>query len=132
MSADGAPALAHDPAIRFRRALRLALAVSVGLCVELLADSTLPFLAPLFAAQLLAADPRPVKPQSAIGLVLVITLSGLTMTILCGMLSAKPLLLLSVLGMIYFFCFFLQAQGKGGGAIFFVVVVAVMVPIYSW
>ena len=50
MSADASASPPLDPAIRFRRALRLALAVAVGLCVELLSGSTLPFLAPLLLA----------------------------------------------------------------------------------
>ena len=42
-----------------------------------------------------------------------------------------PPVLLLLLGLIYFICFFLQANGKGGGAIFLVLVVGVMVPLLT-
>src|SRR6187399_606489 len=43
----------------------------------------------------------------------------------------RPPVLLLLLGLIYFGCFYQQANGKGGPTIFLVLVIAVMVPLLT-
>jgi hypothetical protein len=126
MSADAAPL---RPALRAKRqGLRIASAVSVGFTMAVANGEILPFLGPMFAAQFLVAGPRPPGVKQAIGMIVLILVVGEALVWLTGLFGDRPAVLLSLLGLIYFACFLLQAQGKGGAAPFLIIVIAVMVP----
>ncbi|WP_020188329.1 DUF2955 domain-containing protein [Methylopila sp. 73B] len=111
-----------------RQGLRIASAVAVGFTVAVANGEALPFLAPMFAIQFLAATVRPLTVRQAFGMVMLIVVAGwfaAALTQLCG---DRPAALLPLLGLVYLACFLLQARGKGGGAPFLIIVVAVMVP----
>lgn len=110
-----------------RQGLRIAAAVSVGFAWAVLAGAVLPFLGPFFAIQLLLS-PRPPRMGQAIGLAVVVVGSSIVMLVLTGVLREQPPALVAVLALVYFVCFFLQAAGRGGGAPFLVLVVAIIVP----
>ncbi|WP_395681138.1 DUF2955 domain-containing protein [Inquilinus sp.] len=119
-----------QPALRVKRqGLRVAAAVAVGFTVAVANGEILPFLAPMFAAQFLIASPRPLGAKPAIGMIAVILVAGEALVWLTGLFGDRPAVLLILLGLIYFACFLLQAQGKGGAAAFLIIVIAVMVPI---
>jgi aromatic ring-cleaving dioxygenase len=86
-------------------------------------------LGPLFAAQFLLGGARPLPLAKAIGTVGLILLAGQFFIVMTGLFGDRPVQLLTLLGLFYFLCFFLQAQGKGGPAIFLSLVVSVMVPL---
>jgi hypothetical protein len=114
---------------RRRVGLRVALAVSVGLTFGIGSGAVIPFLGPLFAAQFLLGGARPRPLAKAIGTVGLILLAGQFFIVMTGLFGDRPVQLLTLLGLFYFLCFFLQAQGKGGPAIFLSLVVSVMVPL---
>jgi len=119
-----------QPALRAKRqGLRIAFAVAVGFTVAVATGEVLPFLGPMFAAQFLAATPRPLLARQAIGQVVLVLVAGQALVWLTGLFGDRPAVLLPVLGLIYFGCFLLQAQGKAAAATFLVIAVAVMVPI---
>lgn len=107
--------------------MRIAVAVAVGFTLGVANGQILPFLAPMFAAQFLVASPGPLAPRQAIGLLVLILVAGISLAWLTGVLTDRPLALLSLLGLIYFIGFLMQA--RGGTAGFLIIVVAVMVPI---
>jgi len=82
----------------------------------------------MFAVQFLFVSPRPLGLKQAIGLIVLILAVGKVMVWLTGALGDRPAVLLSLLGLVYFTCFLLQARGRGGAAPFLVIVIAVMVP----
>ena len=129
MSVEAAPAPPFQPALRARRqGLRIAAAVAVGFTVGVAKGEILPFLAPMFAAQFLVASPRPLGAKQAVGMIVLILVAGEALVWLTGLFGDRPAVLLILLGLIYFACFLLQAQGKGGAAAFLIIVIAVMVP----
>ena len=109
--------------------LRVALAVAVGLTLDIATGAVIPFLGPLFAAQFLLGGARPLPLGKAIGMVGLVLVTGQFFIVVSGIFGDRPLQLLSLLGLFYFVCFMLQAQGKGGPAIFLSLVIAVMVPL---
>ena len=118
-----------QPALRAKRlGLRIAAAVAVGFTMAVANGEVVPFLGPMFAAQLLFARPRPLGARQAIGLIVLILVVGEAMVWLTGLFGDRPAVLLILLGLVYFTCFLLQARGKGGAATFLVIVIAVMVP----
>jgi hypothetical protein len=126
--------IAQDPisqsALRARRqGLRIAFAVAVGFTAAVVNGDVLPFLGPMFAAQFLVASPRPLGAKQAIGQVVLILVAGQVLVWLTGLFGDRPAVLLPVLGLIYFACFLLQAQGKGAAVAFLVIAIAVMVPL---
>ena len=125
MSGDGDLADANAK----RKGLRIALAVSVGFCWAVFSGAIIPFLGPLFAAQFLIGSSRPLPLPKALGMAVLIVVTGAILQFITLMTGDRPPVLLLLLGLVYFICFFLQANGKGGGAIFLVLVVAVMVPL---
>ena len=110
-----------------RTGLRVALAVATGLTFDVATGAVIPFLAPLFAVQILISGARPLPLPKAAGLVGLVLVVGQAFIILTGIFGDRPLQLLTLLGLFYFVCFYLQAQGRGGPAIFVCLVVAVMV-----
>lgn len=129
MSVEAAQALPCRSALRAKRqGLRIASAVTVGLTVAVANGEVLPFLGPMFAAQFLFASQRPLGPRQAIGLIVLILVVGEALVWLTGLFGDRPAVLLTLLGLLYFACFLLQAQGKGGTAAFLIIVIAVIVP----
>lgn len=111
-----------------RKGLRIAIAVSLGFTLSVACGSIVPFLGPLFAAQFLLASPRPLPIAKTVGMAIIILAAGAFCIGLTSLLGEKPISFLMILGLAYFICFFLQASGKGGPAIFLILVVAIMVP----
>jgi hypothetical protein len=112
-----------------RKGLRVALAVSLGFTVAVANGAIIPFLGPLFAAQFLLGSSKPMPVGKTLGVAVLILVAGTFFMALTLLLDDKPMTLLMLLGLIYFLLFFAQAVGKGGPAIFFVQVVAIMVPL---
>ena len=69
--------------------------------------------------------------QKALGMAVVVVATGALLQFITLTTGDRPPVLLLLLGLIYFICFFLQANGKGGGAIFLILIVAVMVPLLT-
>jgi hypothetical protein len=114
-----------------RKGLRIALAVAAGFCWSVLSGAIIPFLGPLFAAQFLISSSHPMPLPKALAMALVILATGMSVQVITLMTGHRPPVLLLVLGTIYFVCFLMQANGKGGAAIFLILVVAVMVPVLT-
>ncbi|HEV2898138.1 MAG TPA: DUF2955 domain-containing protein [Pseudaminobacter sp.] len=114
-----------------RKGLRIALAVAVGFTWSVLSGAIIPFLGPLFAAQFLIGSSRPLPLPKALGMAVLIVITGAILQFITLMTGDRPPVLLLLLGLVYFICFFLQANGKGGAAIFLVLVVGVMVPLMT-
>jgi MFS family permease len=124
-----AEALAAGLARRRRIGLRVALAVATGLTFDMATGAVIPFLGALFAAQFLVSGARPLPLAKAIGLVGIVLVVGQAFILLSGIFGDRPAQFLSLLGLFYFLCFFLQAEGRGGPAIFVCLVIAIMVPL---
>lgn len=122
---------ALDRANSRRKGLRIALAVSVGFTWAVLSGAIIPFLGPLFAAQFLVSSSRPIPLKNALAMASIIVASGAVLQFITVSTTDRAPVLLLVLGLIYFICFFLQANNKGGAAIFLILVVSVMVPLLT-
>lgn len=123
-------ALAATEALRsrqFRVGLRVALAVSVGLTFNLATGAVMPFFGPVLAVQFLVSGAGPMPLSQAIGLIGLVLIVGKVFIVLSGMFGDHPAQLLALLGLFYFVCFFLQARGRGGPAIFLCLMLAITV-----
>src|SRR6476659_7802310 len=110
-----------------RIALRVALAVAAGFTLNLATGEVIPFFGPVLAVQFLIFGAGPLPPSKAVafaGLVLVV---GQAFILLNGIFGEQPIQLLALLGLFYFVCFFVQAQGQGGSVIFLCLVIAITV-----
>ena len=125
MSTDRSPAVEQQK----RKGLRVALAVSIGFTLAVYAGAVVPFLGPLFAAQFLLGSSRPMPFGKTIGAAIVILITGIAMMALTSLLGDRPVPFLMILGLTYFVCFVMQSAGKGGPAVFLVLVVAIIVPL---
>src|ERR1700722_18467649 len=105
-----------------RQGLRIAFAIAIGFTVSTAEGSPLPFLGPMLAAQFLIGGPKPLGLRQAIGFVVLIAIVGLAMVWLTGIFGDRPVVLLTLLGLLYYFCFLLLALGKGGQAAFLVLI----------
>jgi hypothetical protein len=112
-----------------RQGLRVALAVTLGFSVGLLNGSVLPFLAPLFATQFLLASYSPPGLRQGLGTVLLIFIVGALLIFLTGLLGDRPLVLLPLLWLCYFTCFFAQGRQVGGAGPALMLVIAIVVPL---
>lgn len=112
-----------------RQGLRVALAVTVGFSLGLVNGSVLPFLAPLFAAQFLLASYSPPGLRQGLGTVLLIFIVGALLIFLTGLLGDRPLVLLPLLWLCYFSCFFAQGRQVGGAGPALILVIAIVVPL---
>lgn len=121
--------LADPVAEQRRKGLRVALAVSVGFTLAVATGSVVPFLGPLFAAQFLLSSSQPMPLAKTLGMAVLILATGVVMMHLTSWFGDRPATFLMVLGLIYFSCFLAQSSGKGGPAVFLILVVAVMVPL---
>ena len=114
-----------------RKGLRIALAVAAGFSWLVYSGAIIPFLAPLFAAQFLISSSRPLPVQKALAITVFILVVGALLQFVTVLTGDRPPVLLLLLGLIYFVCFYQQANGKGGPTIFLVLVIAVMVPLLT-
>jgi len=112
-----------------RKGLRVALAVSALFTISVASGALVPFLGPLFAAQFLLSSSQPMPLGKTIGMAVVILAVGVFMIVLTSWFGDRPATFLLLLGVIYFSCFLAQTAGKGGSAIYLVLVVAVIVPL---
>ena len=112
-----------------RKGLRVAFAVSIGFTFAVYAGAIVPFLGPLFAAQFLLGSSRPLPLAKTVGAAIVILITGMAMMVLTNVLGDRPAPFLLILGLTYFACFAAQSTGKGGPAVFLVLVVAIIVPL---
>ena len=69
--------------------------------------------------------------QKALAVTVLILVVGAFLQFVTVLTGDRPPVLLLLLGLIYFGCFYQQANGKGGTAIFLVLVIAVMVPLLT-
>ncbi|RWY76690.1 DUF2955 domain-containing protein [Rhizobium leguminosarum] len=125
MSAERSPAVEEQK----RKGLRVAFAVSIGFTLAVYAGAIVPFLGPLFAAQFLLGSSRPMPLGKTIGAAMIILIVGMAMMVLTNVLGARPAPFLLILGLTYFACFAAQSTGKGGPAVFLVLVVSIIVPL---
>ncbi len=114
-----------------RKGLRIALAVAVGFSWLLYSGAIIPFLGPLFAAQFLISSSRPMPLQKALAVTVLILVVGAFLQFVTVLTGDRPPVLLLLLGLIYFGCFYQQANGKGGPTIFLILIIAVMVPLLT-
>jgi hypothetical protein len=112
-----------------RQALRIAIGVAAGMVAMVAAGAVMPFLAPLFAAQFLFASRGPMKPAQAIGMAVVIVTVGQVLALVVALLGDHPIVFVPLLWLLYLACFLAQSRGRGGQAVFLVLVVAVIVPL---
>lgn len=110
-----------------RTGLRVALAVAAGLTFDVATGAVIPFFGPLLAVQFLIFGAGPLPLPKAIGLIGLVLVLGQAFIILTGIFGDRPIQLLTLLGLFYFGCFYVQARGGGGPAIFLCLVIAIMV-----
>lgn len=112
-----------------RKGWRVAIAVSIGFTFAVATGAVIPFLGPLFAAQFLLSSSKPLPFGQTLGAAVLILVSGMFFMMLTMLFADRQITFLLLFGLIYFLCFFAQALGKGGAAIFLVLVVAIVVPL---
>lgn len=89
--------------------------------------AALPFLGPLFAAQFLIASRRPLGLVQALGMSVVIVVTGQVLAIACDVFASRPLVLLCLLWLVYFACFFKQERGASAASL--ILLIAIIVPL---
>ncbi|MBL0375440.1 DUF2955 domain-containing protein [Rhizobium sp. KVB221] len=114
-----------------RKGLRAAFAAALGFTVAVAVGSILPFLGPLFAAQFLLSSNRPMPLATAIGMIVLIVGLGTSLEYLVAIAGQRPLVIMPLLGGLYFCCFYIQASGKGGTVALLALMVGVMVPLFG-
>ena len=130
MSADAAGvATAYDVAPARRQGLRIALAVAASFTVAVAQGEVIPFLGAVFATQFLMSSRQPMGVAQAIGFVAILLLAGQGFMILTGLLGQRPIPFLLVLGLIYFACFLVQLQGRGGPVPALILTIGVAAPL---
>ncbi|CAN7594219.1 DUF2955 domain-containing protein [Rhizobium sp. LjRoot254] len=112
-----------------RKGWRVAIAVSIGFTFAVWIGAIIPFLGPLFAAQFLLSSSRPLGFGQTLGAAILIFVAGMFFMMLTTLFADSHITFLFLLGLIYFLCFFMQALGKGGAAIFLILIVAIIVPL---
>ncbi|MCO6402209.1 DUF2955 domain-containing protein [Aurantimonas endophytica] len=114
-----------------RKGLRIALAVSVGFTWSVASGAIIPFLGPLFAAQFLIASSRPLSLAQTAATIGFVVVAGVVLQGVAATTADEPMVLLPLLGLFYFACFHAQATGRGGAAVFLLLVVGIMVPLLT-
>ncbi|WP_370955135.1 hypothetical protein [Bosea sp. RCC_152_1] len=114
-----------------RKGLRVALAVAVGFARTVHSGGVIPYLGPFFAAKYLMGSSLPMSPKKSLAIMIIVLVVGALLQLIVGVAGHRPAVLLLVLGLVYFVCFFLQAKGKAGPAIFLILVVSIMVPLLA-
>lgn len=110
-----------------RVALRVAIAIAAGFTFNLATGTVIPFFGPVLAVQFLIFGARPLPLSKAVGLVGLVLVVGQAFIALNGILGDHPIQLLALLGLFFFVCFFVQARGQGGPAIFLCLMIAIIV-----
>ena len=114
-----------------RQALRLALAMAIGLTFEEARDQPFRFITAMFAVQMLAKSPHPPTLKQGIGFAIVLALASWVALTLCGLLLHRPVAYLLLLGCVFLACFYLQARGKGGPLPQLLLICNVMLPVLA-
>ena len=112
-----------------RQGLRIAAAVAVGFTAAIWAKAAIPFLIPVFAAQFLTASRRPPSLTQGLAMIVLVLVLSQVLALAVSVFTGHPLVLGAVLWLLYFVCFYFQAEGKGGAATFVVLVIAIIVPL---
>src|SRR5262249_48632005 len=112
-----------------RQGLRIATAVALGLTVAVWAREAIPFLAPIFASQFLATSRRPLSFAQGLVVIVLVLVVAQVLALAVSVLADHPLVLGALLWLLYFVCFHIQAERKGGSAAFVVLVIAIIVPL---
>jgi hypothetical protein len=112
-----------------RQGLRIAFAVAASFTAAVAQGEVIPFLGPVFAAQLLMASRRPMGVPQAIGFVAVMVLAGQGFLVLTSILAERPLPFLLMLGLIYFACFVAQLNRRGGPLPALILTIGVAAPL---
>lgn len=112
-----------------RQGLRVAIAVTAGLCIGLFLDDPLPFLAPMFATQFLMATYRPMTLTQGVATLLIIALIGIVLVFVTALFRERPWVMAPLLWLFYLACFAAQSWHKGGAAPALILVVGIAVPL---
>lgn len=105
--------------------------MSVGFTWAVASGAVIPFLGPLFAAQFLIGSSRPLPIGKAVGMLLIVMVTGSILELLTASMAERPLVLLPLLGLFFFACFHAQVSGKGSAVVFLMLVVGIMVPLLT-
>ena len=115
----------------FRRTLRIALVMALGLTVAEARDQPFAFLSALFAVQLLVKSPSAPSLAQGVGFAIIMAVSSGVALTLCSMLLDRPVAYLLLLSLIIFGCFWLLALGRGGPLPQFLLLCNVMIPVLA-
>jgi hypothetical protein len=116
---------------QFRRTLRIALVMAVGLTVAEARAQPFAFLSALFAVQLLIKSPNAPSLVQSVGFAIVMAVSSAVALILCSALLDRPVAYLLLLSLMIFGCFWLLALGRGGPLPQFLLLCNVMIPVLA-
>lgn len=111
-----------------RQGLRVAIAVTVGFCMGLAQADPLPFLAPLFASQLLLTSRRPPTLRQGLVTMLVVILSAALLVFITGLFRERPWVLLPLLWLFHLCCFAAQGRRLAGALPSLMLIIAIAVP----
>ena len=115
----------------FRRTLRIALVMALGLTVAEARDQPFAFLSALFAVQLLVKSPNVPSLAQGVGFAIIMAVSSGVALSLCNMLIDRPVAYLLLLSLVIFGCFWLLALGRGGPLPQFLLLCNVMIPVLA-
>ncbi|HJR21929.1 MAG TPA: DUF2955 domain-containing protein [Dongiaceae bacterium] len=116
---------------QFRRTLRIALVMALGLTVAEARDQPFAFLSAMFAVQLLIKSPNAPNLVQGVGFAIIMAVSTGVALSLCGMLLDRPVAYLLLLSLVIVGCFWLLAQGRGGPLPQFLLLCNVMIPVLA-
>jgi len=116
---------------RRQRILRIGFAVALGLVIGEALEEPFSFLTSVLAFQLLMKMPQAPSVRQGVGFVLVVAIASGFALSLANSLQDRQLVYVIVLGLIFFGCFLLQLQGKGGPLPGMLLVCNAMVPVLS-
>ena len=116
---------------QFRRTLRIALVMALGLTVAEVRDQPFAFLSALFAVQLLVKSPNAPSLAQGVGFAIIMAVSTGVALSLCSMLLDRPVAYLLLLSLVVFGCFWLLALGRGGPLPQFLLLCNVMIPVLA-
>lgn len=112
-----------------RKGLRVAFAVAVGFTWAVASGAIIPFLGPVFAAQFLLASNKPMPAGKIIVMLVVIIAASAVVELMVAMTGERPMIIIMLMGLIYFPCFYLLAAGKGGPVGFVIIIIGIMGPL---
>jgi len=112
-----------------RKGLRVALAVAVGFTWSVVSGAIIPFLGPVFAAQFLLASDKPMPAGKVIGMLILIIAASAVVETMVALTGERPVIIVILMGLLYFPCFYLLAAGKGGPAGFVIIIIGIMGPL---